>query len=145
MWALQCMPVPIDVHRRPRGMGPKIRKWTPDTGGVFAVEQSAGAALEVPSTKSYARAVILSSLLGWLGAQHFYLGRWAEGLLDIALSLGWIFSFLLGEPLWGALFVVADFGHAFLATIMLLVGSYRDGDGLRVCYPGQKLRPKRIG
>ncbi len=109
------------------------------------MEQAGGELLEMPSPKSYARAVILSSLLGWLGAQHFYLGRWAEGLLDIALSLGWIFSFLFGEPVWGALFVVADFGHALIATILLLVGSYRDGDGLRVCYPGQKLRPKQIG
>ncbi len=109
------------------------------------MEQAGGALLEAPSPKSYARAVILSSLLGWLGAQHFYLGRWAEGLLDIALSLGWLLSFALGKPLWGALFVVADFGHALFATIMLLVGSYRDGDGLRVCYPGQRLRPKQIG
>ncbi len=109
------------------------------------MEQAGGVLLEAPSPKSYTRAVILSSLLGWLGAQHFYLGRWAEGLLDIALSLGWLLSFALGELLWGALFVVADFGHALFATIMLLVGGYRDGDGLRVCYPGQRLRPKQIG
>ncbi len=99
----------------------------------------------MPSPKSYWRAVILSSVSGWLGMQHFYLGRWAEGLLDVGLTIGWISSFALDQQLWGVLFMIADFGHAMFATILLLIGGYRDGDGLRVCYPGQRLRPKRIG
>ncbi len=114
-------------------------------GLVSGEEQASGPPLEVPSAKSYSVAVVLSSLLGWMGIQHFYLGRWAEGLLDIGLSLGWICAFLLGEPLWGVLLLVADFGHAMLATILLLIGCYRDGEGLRVRYPGQRLRPTVIG
>jgi TM2 domain-containing membrane protein YozV len=90
-------------------------------------------------------AVSLSSALGWVGAQHFYLGRWAEGLLDVGLTLGWIAAFAAGELLWGVLFLVADLGHALVATILLLTGSYRDGEGRRLCYPGQRLRPRSIG
>jgi TM2 domain-containing membrane protein YozV len=114
-------------------------------GAVSGEEQARGPLLELPSAKSYSVAVVLSSLLGWMGMQHFYLGRWADGLLDVGLSLGWICAFLLGEPLWGVLLLVTDFGHAMLATILLLIGSYRDGEGLRVCYPGQRLRPRVIG
>lgn len=109
------------------------------------VEEPRGALLEVPSPKSYTRAVVLSSVLGWLGMQHFYLGRRVEGLMDVGLSLGWVLAFALEQPLWGALLLFADFGHALWSTILLLVGGYRDGDGLRVCYPGQRLRPTRIG
>jgi TM2 domain-containing membrane protein YozV len=123
----------------------KVPPSATDTGFVFGEAQASGPPLEVQSRKSYAVAVVLSSLLGWMGMQHFYLGRWAEGLLDIGLSLGWICAFLVGEPLWGVLLLVADFGHAMLATILLLIGSYRDGEGLRVCYPGQRLRPTVVG
>jgi TM2 domain-containing membrane protein YozV len=98
-----------------------------------------------PSQKSYTTAVVLSSLLGFIGLQHFYLGRWAEGLLDVALSIGWIVCFALDETLLGVLFVIADVAHAFVATILLLTGSYRDAEGRRVCYPGQKLNPGHTG
>ena len=93
-----------------------------------------------PSPKSYARAVVLSSLFGFVGLQHFYLGRVAEGLLDLGLTIGWIWSFATGQALLGFGFLVLDIAHAFTVTIMLLTGNYRDGDGRLVCYPGQKLR-----
>lgn len=99
---------------------------------------------EQASEKSYMRAVVLSSVLGWLGAHHFYLGRWAEGLLDLALSLGWVVCFALEEPLLGAFFLVSDLGHAFVVTILLLTGNFRDGEGNRVCYPGQRLGGNRM-
>ncbi len=123
----------------------KIPVLVTDRGGVLEVAQETGLLLETPSPRSYARAVILSSLFGWLGVQHFYLGRWAEALLDVGLSLGWICAFLFEQTLLGAVFFLADFGHATFSTILLLVGGYRDGDSLRVCYPGQRLRPRRIG
>jgi TM2 domain-containing membrane protein YozV len=94
---------------------------------------------DAASPKSYGTAVILSSVLGFAGVHHFYLGRWAEGVLDLGLTIGWIFCFFWGEPLLGVLFLVADFGHSFVVTIMLLTGNFRDGEGRRVPYPGQQL------
>ena len=102
------------------------------------------ALLEVPSSRSYTRAVVLSSVLGFLGLQHFYLGRHAEGLLDVGLTAGWIYCFFTGAVVWGIVFLVLDGAHAFVTTIRLLVGNQRDGEGRRVCYPGQRLRPTTI-
>ncbi len=92
-----------------------------------------------PSPKNYGVAVALSAVLGWMGAQHFYLGRPGLAFLDFALTLGWIVSFALGHWQMGSLLLVIDVGHALLVTIQLLVGSFRDGQGRIVCYPGQKL------
>ena len=95
--------------------------------------------METPSDKSYGVAVCLSAIFGVLGIQHFYLGRWAEGLLDLGLALATVVLFLLGEPLLALLVGAIDAIHTFIVTIMLLTGSFRDGRGRRVCYPGQKL------
>jgi TM2 domain-containing membrane protein YozV len=92
-----------------------------------------------PSDKSYATAVVLSSLFGLIGIQHFYLGRWAEGVLDLCLSIGWVVSFAMGEPILGVALLLADLIHSFAVTIMLLTGNFKDGEGHMVCYPGQKL------
>ncbi len=95
---------------------------------------------EMPSEKSYATAVILSSVFGFLGIQHFYLGRIVEGVLDLGLSIGWMTCAAMGEPLWAVLLGVADFGHSFVVTIQLFTGNFRDGEGRRVPYPGQKFK-----
>ena len=94
-----------------------------------------------PSEKSYPLAVALAMVFGFLGIHHFYLGRWAEGFLDLALSGGWIMAFALGETWLGIALMAADFGHSFLVSILLLIGAFRDGEGRLVTYPGQKLRP----
>ncbi len=99
--------------------------------------------LELPSPKSYTTAVILSSVVGYVGGHHFYLGRWTEGVLDFALTVAWIYCFAQGETVLGLVFLAADLGHAFVVTIMLLTGNFRDGAGRRVCYPGQQLTPRR--
>lgn len=91
------------------------------------------------SPRSYGTVVALSAILGFLGIQHFYLGRWGEGILDLALSLAWFVCFALGEPLLGFAFLLADGGHALVVTIMLLTGNFRDGQGRIVAYPGQRL------
>jgi hypothetical protein len=74
-----------------------------------------------------------------VGVQHFYLGRHLEGILDVGLTLGWIACFATGDLLTGSLFLLADLGHAFVVTIRLLTGNFRDGQGRVVCYPGQRL------
>ncbi len=94
---------------------------------------------EVPSSRSYAKAVILSAVFGFVGVQHFYLRRWGEGLLDLGLTFGWIGAFATGHVLWGVVLLVIDGAHALTVTIALLTGSFRDGSGRLVCYPGQKL------
>ncbi len=91
------------------------------------------------SDRSYAKAVILSSVFGFVGVQHFYLRRWAEGLLDVALTAGWLWCFATGRAIWGVVFLAADCAHALFVTIALLTGNFRDGSGRLVCYPGQKL------
>ena len=96
--------------------------------------------LETPSEKSYAIAVSLSAIFGVVGIQHFYLGRWLEAFIDLGLAIVTVTLFIIGEPLWGLLFGAIDAIHTFVVTIMLLTGSFRDGHGRLVCYPGQKLK-----
>jgi TM2 domain-containing membrane protein YozV len=98
---------------------------------------------EAPSSKSYATAVIMSSVVGWVGGHHFYLGRWREGLLDLGLTIGWIYCFATDKWIFGIVFLIADLAHALVVTIMLLTGNFRDGEGRRVCYPGQQLTSRR--
>jgi len=98
---------------------------------------------ELPSTRSYGTAVVLSSVVGFVGGHHFYLGRWAEGVLDAGLTVAWVVCFALDQIVLGVLFVVADFGHALVVTILLLTGKFRDGEGRLVCYPGQPVRSRR--
>jgi TM2 domain-containing membrane protein YozV len=96
-----------------------------------------------PSSKSYVKAVVLSSVFGFVGVQHFYLGRVGEGLLDVGLTVGWIGSFVTGHPLLGIAFVGLDIAHALGVTILLFTGNFKDGNGRVVCYPGQKLKVSR--
>ena len=92
-----------------------------------------------PSKKKYSTAVILSAVFGFVGIQHFYLGRLGEGFLDLGLTFAWLYCFATAQFLLGAAFLVADSVHALAVTIMLFTGNFRDGDGHVVCYPGQKL------
>ena len=107
------------------------------------VEADPGRPESLCSRKSYATAVSLSAVFGFMGIQHFYLGRIGEGLLDLGLSIGWAVCFFAGEPLLGVLFFLADWGHSLVVTVMLLTGNFRDGEGKLVCYPGQKIDPWR--
>ena len=91
------------------------------------------------SPKSYGNAVALSAVFGFIGIQHLYLGRYGLFFVDLLLSLGWIICFAVGETLLGVLLMLADFSHALMVTIQLLSGTFRDGKGRIVCYPGQKL------
>lgn len=95
---------------------------------------------EIPSEKSYAIAVCLSGIFGVVGIHHFYLGRWFEGIFDAGMFTATIYLFLTGEPLWAILVGGIDALHTLIVTIMLLTGSFRDGSGKLVCYPGQKLK-----
>jgi len=45
----------------------------------------------------------------------------------------------MGHPFWALLVAAIDAIHTFIVTIMLLTGSFRDGHGRLVCYPGQRL------
>lgn len=96
--------------------------------------------LEAPSDKSYGIAVALSAVFGVVGIQHFYLGRWLEAFIDLGLAILTIALFLMGEPMLALLTGAIDAIHTFIVTIMLLTGSFRDGKGRLVCYPGQRLR-----
>jgi len=91
-----------------------------------------------PSPKSYATSVVLSAVFGFVGVQHFYLGRLGEGFLDVGLTIGWIWSLAAGEVFLAVVLILLDFGHSMTVTIMLLTGNFKDGDGRIVCYPGQK-------
>lgn len=95
--------------------------------------------MDTPSDKSYAIAVSLSAIFGVVGIQHFYLGRWLEAFIDLGLAIATVTLFLMGEPLMALLVGAIDALHTFIVTIMLLTGSFRDGRGRLVCYPGQKL------
>ncbi len=96
--------------------------------------------MEQRSDKNYAVAVCLSGVFGILGIQHFYLGRYLEGCCDLGLSIFGYYSLVTGEPILGVLALAIDGIHTFIVTILLLIGSFRDGQGKLVCYPGQKLK-----
>lgn len=95
--------------------------------------------IKEPSPKSYVVAVCLSGIFGVMGIHHFYLGRYIEGLVDLALFIATLYFWYSGQVGWALLFFVVDGIHTFVVTIMLLVGAIKDGNGKLVCYPGQKL------
>jgi hypothetical protein len=96
------------------------------------------AAIE-PSEKSYVVAVGLSAVFGVMGIHHFYLGRYVEGVIDFSLMLATLYFYFSGDLMLAVLFFLVDGLHTFIITIMLLTGSFKDGKGRVVCYPGQKL------
>ena len=91
------------------------------------------------SEKSYAIAVSLSAIFGVLGIHHFYLGRYIEGVIDLGLSLLAFYYFITGHPVLTLIVFAVDVIHTFIITIMLLTGSFKDGDGRYVWYPNQQL------
>jgi TM2 domain-containing membrane protein YozV len=96
--------------------------------------------IEEPSEKSYTIAVCLSAIFGVVGIQHFYLGRYVEATIDIALFFGTFYFFLQGEIVIAIVVGAIDGLHTLIVTIMLLTGTFRDGRGRLVMYPGQKLK-----
>lgn len=99
--------------------------------------------VEQPSEKSYVVAVSMSAVFGVVGFQHFYMGRYLEGLFDLGMFLITVYFFLTGQLLYAFLAFAIDGIHTLIVTIMLLTGSFRDGEGRLICYPGQKLRARR--
>ena len=95
---------------------------------------------QIPSEKSYVIAVCLSAIFGVVGIQHFYMGRYIEACIDLGLFLLTIYLFLTGQTLWAFVTLVVDGLHTLVVTFMLLTGTFRDGEGKLICYPGQKLK-----
>ena len=92
---------------------------------------------EQPSDKSYTIAVCLSAIFGVVGIQHFYLGRLVEATIDLGLFIATIYFFVTGQILLAVVTGAIDAIHTFVVTIMLLTGTFRDGRGRLVLYPGQ--------
>lgn len=92
-----------------------------------------------PSDKSYAVAVCISAVFGVMGIHHFYLGRYIEGTIDFSLFVATLYFYFTGQLGWAALFFIVDALHTFIITIMLLTGSFKDGSGKTICYPGQRI------
>ena len=94
---------------------------------------------KTPSDKNYVVAVCLSGIFGVVGIHHFYLGRYLEGIFDFTMFCLTIYFYATGQLGLAALCFAIDFIHTFVITIMLLTGSFKDGKGKVICYPGQKL------
>lgn len=92
-----------------------------------------------PSEKSYVVAVCLSAIFGVMGIHHFYLGRYLEGTFDFGLMVATLYCWYNGQVGLAIVFFVVDSLHTFIITIMLLTGSFKDGEGKYICYPGQRL------
>ncbi len=100
--------------------------------------------VQLKSDKKYAVAVILSGIFGIFGIHHFYCGRIAHGIFDLSLSvLGFFFIYASTSGIQvviGLCLLAIDVIHTIVVTFMLLVGSYKDGQGKIIAYPGQKLK-----
>ncbi len=101
-----------------------------------------------PSEKSYGTAVCFAGVFGLLGIQHFYLGRYLLGLLDLGLSVAAFAFFFLGQStesiIFGMIFLLIDIVHSIYVLVKLLAGEYEDGEGRLVMYPGQKIHPENV-
>jgi hypothetical protein len=101
-----------------------------------------------PSEKSYGTAVCFSGVFGLLGIQHFYLGRYMLGFLDLGLSVGAFAFIFFGETtpniIFGTILFLIDLVHSIYVLVKLLAGEYEDGEGRLVMYPGQKIRPENV-
>lgn len=93
----------------------------------------------VPSEKSYVVAVCLSAIFGVVGVHHFYLGRYIEGVIDFGMFVATIYLYYSGHVGWAILVFAVDSLHTLVITIMLLTGSFKDGRGRLICYPGQRI------
>jgi len=94
---------------------------------------------EYPSEKSYVIAVCLSGIFGVVGIQHFYMGRYVEAFLDLGMFILGFYLFFTGQNLYAVIVFAIDALHTIVVTFMLLTGTFRDGTGRLICYPGQKL------
>ena len=94
---------------------------------------------QIPSPKSYVIAVCLSAIFGVVGIQHFYMGRIVEGIIDFGMVILALFLFATGHEGWAIGVFIVDSIHTFVVTVMLLTGTFKDGQGRVICYPGQKL------
>ena len=92
------------------------------------------------SSKSYIISVILSAIFGVIGIHHLYLGRYVEFFIDFSLFAATIYFWFSGQIIWAVITGFIDGLHTFVITIMLLTGSFKDGSGRTVCYPGQRIR-----
>ena len=112
----------------------------PDPTSVSSKSSAQFQSSKTPSEKNYIVAVCLSAIFGVMGIHHFYLGRYIEGIIDFSLLCLTIYFYATGQIGWAALFFIIDSLHTFIITIMLLTGSFKDGKGHIICYPGQKLK-----
>lgn len=94
----------------------------------------------VVSEKSYIIAVCLSGIFGMAGIQHFYLGRFIEAIIDLGMFILAFYLYINGQILEAFIVFIIDGIHTFIVTIMLLTGSFKDGKGKIVHYPGQKIK-----
>jgi TM2 domain-containing membrane protein YozV len=86
------------------------------------------------SKKSYAAAVCLAAIFGTVGIHHFYLGRWAHGLFDLAMMVLGVALLMVGEPV-GLLLIIVDCVHTVYFTFKLIIGEYKDGSGRLIAIP----------
>ena len=94
------------------------------------------------SPKSYGKAVVLGGGLGIFGVHFFYIGRPGYGIFDLTLSFVAISMFFFDQPVIGIVLLAIDFAHSVYVTFRLLTGMEVDGQGRRILYPGQKLKPE---
>lgn len=87
------------------------------------------------SPKSYGIAVALCGIFGTLGIHHFYLKDYLHGLADLTLVV-LFFTFMSQDMVGTALLtLLIDGVHTVFVFYLLIIGKWRDGDGLRGATP----------
>jgi TM2 domain-containing membrane protein YozV len=88
---------------------------------------------EKKSQKSYGTAVALCGIFGVLGVHHFYIGNWIHGIIDVGLFVSFI-VLLAAESPFAYIFLIIDILHTIVVFYKLIVGSQRDGNGLKISW-----------
>lgn len=98
------------------------------------------------SPKSFGTAVSLCGVFGLLGIHHFYIGNFLHGIIDLGLCLGALTLFVLGNATYNhslvaiaLVLLLVDVAHSIYVFARLITGKQRDGRGLLIPFPGQRV------
>ena len=73
---------------------------------------------------------------------EFIIFTWADGCMEsqISMTVGALTLIGIGSKVVGFTVLGIDIIHTLIVSILLLTGSYKDGNGDVITYPGQTIK-----